>query len=81
MERLLQIGKIAALVGGVAWTVKALVIIVRNAHFQPLEGVLYFAGVGGISSGHSGSPRSSPCGGRARTAGSCSPSSSSVRQW
>lgn len=48
MDRLLQIGKIAALVGGVAWTVKALVIIVRSANFQPLEGVLYFAGVGGI---------------------------------
>ena len=48
MGRVLQVGKVAALVGGIAWTVKSLVIIALNAHFQPMEGVLYFIGVGGI---------------------------------
>lgn len=48
MERLIGIGKIAATVGGAAWTVKSLVIIIMNDHFQPIEGVLYFIGVGGI---------------------------------
>lgn len=48
MEQLARIGKVAALVGGVAWTVKSLTIIALNDHFQPIEGVLYFLGVGGI---------------------------------
>lgn len=48
MERLIGIGKIAATVGGAAWTVKSLAIIAMNDHFQPIEGVLYFIGVGGI---------------------------------
>lgn len=48
MERLIRIGKIAAVVGGGAWTVKSLLIIIMNDHFQPMEGILYFLGVGGI---------------------------------
>ena len=48
MEGLLRVGRIAATVGGVAWTVKSLVIIALNDNFQPIEGVLYFVGVGGI---------------------------------
>jgi len=48
MERLTGIGKVAATVGGTAWTVKSLAIIAMNGHFQPIEGVLYFLGVGGI---------------------------------
>ncbi|HEX2240411.1 MAG TPA: hypothetical protein VHJ82_04650, partial [Actinomycetota bacterium] len=48
MHNLIQIGKLAAVVGGGAWTVKSLAIIAMNRHFQPLEGVLYFLGVGGI---------------------------------
>jgi len=48
MERLAAWGKILALVGGAAWTIKSLVIILMNGHFQPIEGVLYFIGVGGI---------------------------------
>lgn len=48
MEGLIQFGKMAATAGGAAWSVKSLVIIVMNDHFQPLEGVLYFIGVGGI---------------------------------
>ena len=48
MERLIDIGKKAALIGGAAWTAKSLLIIAMNDHFQPIEGVLYFLGVGGI---------------------------------
>ena len=48
MEGLIGVGKIAATVGGAAWTVKSLAIIAMNDHFQPIEGVLYFLGVGGI---------------------------------
>ena len=44
----MRVGKLAAVVGGGAWTIKSLVIIAMNGHFQPLEGVLYFLGVGGI---------------------------------
>jgi hypothetical protein len=46
--RIAQVGRVAALVGGLAWTIKAGLIILMNAHFQPVEGVLYFIGVGGI---------------------------------
>ena len=45
---MITVGKIAATVGGVAWTVKAGAIIAMDGHFQPIEGVLYFIGVGGI---------------------------------
>jgi len=48
MQRLIDIGKIAAIVGGVAWTVKAGLIIAIDGHFQPIEGLFYFLGVGGI---------------------------------
>src|SRR5687768_11050221 len=48
MQRLIDIGKVAATVGGAAWTVKAGAIIAMDGHFQPLEGVLYFLGVGGM---------------------------------
>jgi len=48
MDGLIKIGKIAGTIGGAAWTVKSLAIIVMNDHFHPLEGVLYFMGVGGI---------------------------------
>ena len=48
MQRLIGIGKTAAVVGGAAWSVKSGAIIAMNDHFQPIEGVLYFLGVGGI---------------------------------
>ena len=48
MDRIITVGKFAATVGGAAWTVKAGAIIAMNDHFQPIEGVLYFLGVGGI---------------------------------
>ena len=48
MDRLVRIGTLAATAGGAAWTIKSLAIILMNAHFQPLEGVLYFLGVGGM---------------------------------
>ena len=48
MMGLIGIGRWAATVGGAAWTVKSLAIIMLNDHFQPIEGVLYFLGVGGI---------------------------------
>jgi len=48
MTKLAEIGKIAATIGGAAWTVKSLAIIAMNDHFQPIEGVLYFLGVGGL---------------------------------
>lgn len=48
MQQLVGIGKIAAAVGGAAWTLKSGLIIAMNEHFQPIEGVLYFLGVGGI---------------------------------
>jgi hypothetical protein len=48
MQTLIKLGKVGATVGGAAWTVKSLLIILMNDHFQPIEGVLYFLGVGGI---------------------------------
>ena len=45
---MIDIGRWAATIGGAAWTVKSLLIIAMNDHFQPIEGVLYFIGVGGI---------------------------------
>jgi len=48
MTKLAEIGKIAATVGGAAWTVKSLVIIALDGNFQPFEGILYFIGVGGL---------------------------------
>ena len=48
MQHVITVGKWAATIGGAAWTVKAGAIIAMNGHFQPLEGVLYFIGVGGI---------------------------------
>src|SRR5687767_13512793 len=51
MDRLTNLGKVLATIGGAAWTVKSLVIISMNDHFQPIEGVLYFIGVGGIAIG------------------------------
>ena len=54
MNRVVHVGKLAAVVGGAAWTIKSLVIIAMNGHFQPLEGVLYFLGVGGILIGSFG---------------------------
>jgi len=51
MSHLIRLGKIAATVGGAAWVIKSLAIVAMNDHFQPMEGVLYFAGVGGILMG------------------------------
>jgi hypothetical protein len=48
MNRLVGLGKVFAVIGGLAWTVKSGIIIIMNDHFQPVEGVLYFIGVGGI---------------------------------
>src|SRR5688572_13409177 len=48
MEKLIDIGKVAATIGGAAWTLKSGLIIAMNDHFQPMEGVLYFLGVGGM---------------------------------
>ena len=48
VNRLVDVGKILGTVGGAAWTVKSGSIILMNSHFQPMEGVLYFIGVGGI---------------------------------
>ncbi len=48
MKRFVSIGAALALAGGAAWSVKAGLIILMNDHFQPMEGVLYFMGVGGI---------------------------------
>jgi len=39
---------LAAATGGALWTVKALVITVRDGSFAPLEGVAYFAGMAAI---------------------------------
>lgn len=48
---MIRIGTLAATVGGAAWTIKSLAIVLMNGHFQPLEGVLYFIGVGGLMVG------------------------------
>lgn len=48
MNRMFSTGKVLALIGGAAWTIKSMLIILMNNHFQPIEGVLYFIGVGGI---------------------------------
>lgn len=54
MDRLTSIGKVLATIGGASWTVKSGAIILMNDHFQPVEGVLYFLGVGGLIVGAMG---------------------------
>lgn len=54
MDQVVRIGKVLATVGGGAWTVKSGLIILMNAHFQPVEGVLYFVGVAGLFIGSLG---------------------------
>lgn len=48
MDQFLRIGKIFATIGGAAWTVKSGLIMLMNDNFQPVEGILYFLGVGGL---------------------------------
>lgn len=54
MDQVVKVGKVLAIVGGGAWTVKSGLIILMNDHFQPVEGVLYFVGVAGLVIGSLG---------------------------
>lgn len=54
MDQGVKVGKVLAIVGGGAWTLKSGLIILMNDHFQPMEGLLYFVGVAGLVIGSLG---------------------------
>ena len=48
LERLVLWGSFGAIAGGALWVVKFAVISARDGSFEPLEGVVYAAGLAGI---------------------------------